>query len=51
MYMYKDYNSLLHKLGVIAFCYTYFFPEHNINTIRDINLQPFSKKHFWGASY
>ena len=54
--MYKKHtcNSLLHKIGVIAQCYTFelkFCPEHNINTTRDINLQLFlSKPLFWGAS-
>ena len=47
--MYKNHNSLLHNIGVIALHYTKFFgPEHNINIIRDINLQPFSNKHLFG---
>ena len=47
--MYKNHNSRLHNIGVIALCYTYFFcPEHTINIIRDINLQPFLNKHLFG---
>ena len=47
--MCKNHNSLLHNVGVIAICYTYFFcPEHNINIVRDINLQPFLNKHLFG---
>ena len=41
--MYKFHNSLLHNIGVIAICYTYFLcPEHNSDIVRYINLQPFS---------
>ena len=33
--MYKNHNSLLHNIGVIALCYTSFLcPEHNMNIIR-----------------
>ena len=45
--MYKNRNALFHILGVIAFCYTQICSEHNINTIRHINLQPFSNKHLF----
>ena len=46
--MYKNHASLLHNLGVIAFAILNFCPELNINTIRDINLQPFLNKHLFG---
>ena len=46
--MYKNHNYLLHSLGVLPFVILKFCPEHNINTIRDINLQPFSNKCLFG---
>ena len=46
--VYKNHKSLLHNIGVIALCYTFFCPEHNMNIIKDINLQPFSNKQLFG---
>ena len=41
--MYKNHNSFLHNSDAIALCYIVeFCPEKNINTIRDITLQPLS---------
>ena len=43
--MYKNHNSLLHNLGVISFVIHALCQEHNINTIRDINLQHLFGEH------
>ena len=40
--MFKNHNSLLHNLGVIALCYfiiLVFCPEHNTKTIRGIDMK------------
>ena len=42
--MHKSHFSLLHNLAVIALVILKLCPKHNINTIRNVNLQPFLNK-------
>ena len=45
--MYSDHNSFSLIKELLPFVMLKFCQEHNINTIRDINLQPFSNKHLF----
>ena len=48
--MYKNHNYDMFCIisELLPFLILKICPEHNINTIRDINLQPFSNKHLFG---
>ena len=48
--MYKNHNSPLHNLELLPVVILKFYPEHNINTFEDINMQPFWNKLLFGEN-